>query len=42
VTGSPEIVILRGNVLVENGELVASPGVGQFVPRARFGERLVG
>ena len=25
VTGSPEIVLLRGNVLVENGELVASP-----------------
>ena len=41
VTGSPEIVLLRGTVLVENGELVAAPGVGQFVPRARFGEQLV-
>ena len=40
VTGSPEVVLLRGNVLVENGELVASPGVGQFVARARFGEEL--
>jgi dihydropyrimidinase len=40
VTGSPEIVLLRGNVLVENDELVASPGVGQFVPRAKFGEEL--
>jgi dihydropyrimidinase len=40
VTGSPEIVLLRGRVLVENDELVASPGVGQFVKRARFGEEL--
>ena len=41
VTGSPELVLLRGNVLVEDDELVASPGVGQFVARARFGEQLV-
>jgi len=40
VTGAPEIVLLRGNVLVEDGELAASPGVGQFVKRARFGEEL--
>src|SRR5690348_7008389 len=40
VTGAPELVLLRGNVLVENDELVASPGVGQFVKRARFGEEL--
>jgi dihydropyrimidinase len=40
VTGSPEVVLLRGHVLVENDELVASPGVGQFVARARFGEEL--
>ncbi len=40
VTGVPEIVLLRGNVLVEDGELVASPGIGQFVRRARFGEEL--
>jgi dihydropyrimidinase len=40
VTGSPEVVLLRGNVLVENDELVASPGIGQFVARARFGEEL--
>ena len=40
VTGSPEVVLLRGQVLVEGDELVASPGVGQFVPRARFGEEL--
>ena len=40
VTGSPEGVLLRGQVLVENDELVASPGVGQFVKRARFGDEL--
>src|SRR4249920_131014 len=40
VTGVPQVVLLRGQVLVENGELVASPGVGQFVARAKFGEEL--
>jgi dihydropyrimidinase len=40
VTGAPEIVLLRGRVLVENDELVSSPGVGQFVKRARFGQEL--
>src|SRR5437764_74380 len=40
VTGSPEVVLLRGQVLVEGDELVARPGVGQFVARARFGEEL--
>jgi dihydropyrimidinase len=40
VTGAPEVVLLRGHVLVENDELVASPGIGQFVGRARFGEEL--
>jgi dihydropyrimidinase len=40
VTGSPEIVLLRGKVLVEGDELVAEPGVGQFLKRARFGEQL--
>ena len=33
-------MLLRGNVLVEDGELVAEPGIGQFVSRARFGEQL--
>ena len=41
VTGSPETVLLRGNVLVEVGELVAEPGVGQFVERAAFGQELL-
>ncbi|HXY85170.1 MAG TPA: dihydropyrimidinase [Gaiellaceae bacterium] len=40
VTGSPEVVLLRGHLLVEDGELVAKPGIGQFVKRARFGEEL--
>jgi dihydropyrimidinase len=40
VTGVPEVVLLRGQVLVEDGELVASAGVGQFVQRAKFGEEL--
>src|SRR5207249_1347133 len=31
VTGTPETVLLRGNVLVENDERVARPGVGRFV-----------
>src|SRR5262245_42683022 len=42
VIGSPEVVLLRGNVLVENGELVAPPGIGRYVARARFGEELAG
>jgi dihydropyrimidinase len=41
VTGTPEVVLLRGNVLVENGDLVGKPGRGRFVKRARFGERLL-
>jgi dihydropyrimidinase len=40
VTGAPEVVLLRGHVLVEDGELVASPGIGQYVRRAKFGQEL--
>jgi dihydropyrimidinase len=40
VAGAPEVVLLRGIVLVEDGELVSAPGTGRFVPRARFGEQL--
>ena len=40
VQGSPEIVLLRGNVIVEGDELLAEPGSGQFVKRAMFGEEL--
>ncbi len=42
VVGSPATVLLRGNVLVENDELVAAPGVGRYVARAKFGEQLAG
>jgi hypothetical protein len=34
-----ETVLLRGRVLVEGGEVVAKPGIGQFC-RANFGEQL--
>src|SRR5919198_4474014 len=40
VTGAPEVVLVRGQGIVENDELVAQPGAGQFVKRARFGEEL--
>jgi dihydropyrimidinase len=40
VQGTPEVVLLRGNVLVEGDELVAQPGLGQFIKRAKFGEEL--
>jgi dihydropyrimidinase len=41
VTGAPELVLVRGKVIVENDELVGKPGDGQFVRRARAGEELV-
>ena len=40
VVGTPELVLRRGEVIVENGELTARPGSGQFIRRARFGEEL--
>jgi dihydropyrimidinase len=40
VQGSPDVVLLRGNVLVEDDTLVAAPGLGQFIRRAKFGEEL--
>jgi dihydropyrimidinase len=40
VTGSPEVVLRRGEVIVDGDELVARPGSGQFLRRARFGEEL--
>src|SRR5438034_2919579 len=40
VTGTPEVVLLRGQILVDGDELVAEPGIGQFVARAKFGEEL--
>jgi dihydropyrimidinase len=40
VIGAPEVVLVRGQVVVEGDELVGKPGDGQFVKRARFGEEL--
>ena len=40
VIGAPEVVLVRGQVIVDGDELVAAPGAGQFVRRARFGEQL--
>jgi dihydropyrimidinase len=40
VTGSPEVVVRRGEVLVEVDEFVGKPGSGRFLRRARFGEEL--
>jgi dihydropyrimidinase len=40
VVGDVDTVLLRGNVIVEGGQVVATPGVGQFIPRAKFGEQL--
>ena len=40
VTGTPSVVLVRGEVVVEDGELRAEPGYGEFVKRARFGEAL--
>src|SRR4051794_24118174 len=40
IVGAPELVLLRGSVLVEDGGIVGTPGVGRFVRRARFGEQL--
>jgi dihydropyrimidinase len=40
VRGAPDVVLVRGQVIVEDDELVAQPGAGRFVRRARFGEEL--
>ena len=39
VRGAPAMVIVRGQVIVEEDELVGQPGDGRFVKRARFGEQ---
>jgi dihydropyrimidinase len=41
VTGLPETVMVRGQVVVDGGELTAKPGTGQFIKRARVGEKLL-
>jgi dihydropyrimidinase len=42
VRGAPEVVLVRGKVIVEGDRLVGRPGDGKFVKRARFGEELPG
>ena len=41
VTGDVDVTLIRGTVVVEDGELKVEPGFGQFVERAKFGEQLV-
>jgi len=41
VTGSPETVLVRGTVVVDDGELKVEPGFGQYVERAAFGQELL-
>jgi len=38
VTGWPEVVLSRGEVVFERGTITARPGRGRFVPRGRYGE----
>jgi dihydropyrimidinase len=38
VWGVPEVVMQRGNVLVQDGEWFGKEGQGRFVPRSRFEE----
>ena len=40
VVGAPEVVLVRGQTIVEGDQLVAQPGAGEFVRRAAFGETL--
>lgn len=40
VRGAPSVVLVRGQVIVEDDELIAEPGAGEFVKRARFGSEL--
>jgi dihydropyrimidinase len=40
VTGSPEVVLVRGQVVVEEGELRAAPGAGEFLARSGPGATL--
>jgi len=40
VIGSPEVVLVRGQVVIDGDELVAAHGTGRFLHRARFGAEL--
>ncbi len=36
VTGFPKTTIRRGEVVYDDGKVIAEPGSGQFIPGARF------
>ncbi len=40
VRGDVDTVLIRGTVVVDDGELRVEPGFGEYVARARFGEEL--
>ena len=40
VTGDVDTVLVRGTVVVDDGELRVEPGFGEFLERAKFGEEL--
>jgi dihydropyrimidinase len=40
VTGAPETVLVRGEVVVQDGELAVEPGHGRFLHRAALGPEL--
>jgi hypothetical protein len=35
--GAPVVVMQRGNILMENGELKGKPGEGKFMPGNKIG-----
>jgi dihydropyrimidinase len=40
VHGVPEVVLQRGNVLVDHGKFLGQPGQGRFLSRSRSGTSL--
>ena len=38
VTGWPETVILRGEIIVESGKCLAAPGQGRWIPQPGLSE----
>jgi hypothetical protein len=40
VTGWPVMTILRGNIIIENGKLIAEKGAGEFLPRPPISPQL--
>jgi len=33
LTGCPSLTMVRGNIIMEEGEIVGKPGLGKFIPR---------